>query len=171
VRKCHSCREGIADSDRLCPHCGFDLIRRPSGADVNADARGLARLITHAPARTIVQSAALFVVLVGVYGVYLHGAVSGMAVQSEWQLDELMWPLVKYCLISGDPFALLASLDPGWKSEHAAPVALVAWVVVFQYISHRTPTCPKTFAFLFVPLVFSALAAHTIVRTVSGGLD
>ena len=171
MRKCHSCREGIADADRVCPHCGFELVRRARGAGDNSDARGLARFITHGPTRLVVQGAALFVVLVGVYGVYLHGAVSGMAVQSEWELSELMWPLAKYCLISGAPFALLASLDHGWKSEHAAPVALVAWVVVFHYISSRTPTCPKTFAFLFVPLVSSALAAHTIVRTVSGGAD
>jgi len=115
--------------------------------------------------RRIVQSAGLFLVLVLVYGVYLHGAVASMAVQSEYTLDELMWPLLKYGLISGAPFALLALFDPAWESEHAAPVALVAWIVAFEYISRQSGgTCPKIFALLFVPLVLSALAAHTVAR-------
>jgi hypothetical protein len=115
--------------------------------------------------RTVLQSAALFAVLVVVYGVYLRGAVASMAVQSEYTLDELMWPLLKYGLISGAPFALLALVDPGWESEHAAPVALGAWGVAFQYVSRQSGgTCPKTFALLFIPLVLSALAAHTVAR-------
>ena len=116
------------------------------------------------------QSAILFLVILIVYGIYLHGVVTGMASgKTEYTLDELMWPLAKYCLISGAPFAVLASLDPAWESENAAPVALIAWVVVFEYTSRQSGgTCPKVFALFFVPLVFSALAAYTIARASSG---
>ena len=165
---------------RECPHCGQDLIHRPSAADVDAKVGGIAGFVQQRLARfeeahpafqtrTIVQSAALFLVLVVVYGIYLHGVVAGMASgQTEYTLGELMWPLAKYCLISGAPFAVLALLDPAWGSENAAPVALVAWIVVFQYISQKSGgTCPKTFALFFVPLVVSALAAHTIARASS----
>ncbi len=178
MRKCHFCREGIADSVRVCPHCGLDLIHQPPRPDVDANAGGtlgfikqrLARLDElhpTLPTRTICQSAVLFLVLVIVYGIYLHVVVTGIANgPAEITLDELMWPLAKYCLISGAPFAALASLDPAWGSENAAPVALVAWVVVFNYTSRRYGgACPTAFALFFVPLVFSALVAHTVART------
>jgi hypothetical protein len=177
VRTCHYCHEGIANSVRVCPHCGQDLIHRPSSLDIDAGGGGVVGSITQRftrfdeaypalHARTLVQSAALFLVLVLVYGIYLHGVVTSMASgQTEYTIDELLWPLAKYCLISGAPFALLASLDPAWGSENAAPVALIAWVVAFERTSRQYGgACPKMFALFFIPLVFSALAAHTIVR-------
>jgi hypothetical protein len=180
VRKCHFCHEGIADVARVCPHCGADLIHRPPREDADDVAKtgALAAFIKERVAtfcedhptitrRTVFQSAGLFVILVVIYAIYLQGIVDGMISGPRViALSDLMWPLAKYCLISGAPFAVLASADREWQSANAAPVALAAWVAVFWFVSRKygSEGCPVAFALLFIPLVFSALTAHKIGR-------
>jgi zinc ribbon protein len=180
VRKCHFCHEGIADVARVCPHCGADLIHRtPSqGVDEVAKAGAFAAFIKDRVAtfgedhptitrRTVLQSAGLFVILVAIYLIYLQGIIEGMIHGPRvLELSDVMWPLAEYCLISGAPFAVLAAADRQWQSANAAPVALAAWVAVFWFISRKygSEGCPMAFAFFFIPLIFSALAAHKIGR-------
>jgi hypothetical protein len=113
------------------------------------------------------QAAGLFVILVVIYALYLQGIIDGMLYGPRViTLGDVMWPLAKYCLISGAPFAVLASADREWQSKNAAPVALAAWVAVFWFVSRKygSEGCPVAFVFFFIPLVFSALAAHQIGR-------
>jgi hypothetical protein len=179
MRKCHFCHEGIADVARVCAHCGADLIHRAPRQDVDEAAETGAwavikdRVATFGedhPAitrRTVLQSAGLFVILVVIYSTYLQGIIEGMIHGPRvLEVSDVMWPLAKYCLISGAPFVVLAAADRHWQSANAAPVALAAWVAVFWFISRKygSDGCPMAFALFFIPLVFSALAAHKIGR-------
>jgi hypothetical protein len=164
VRKCHFCHEGIADAARVCLQCSADLIHRPPRQDVPEPGALIKdRIATFEENRTLFQSAALFVILVVIYAIYLQGIVDGTPKLR--MLSDLAWPLAKFCLISGAPFAVLAFVDRDWGSEDAAPVALAAWVAVFWFFSQKYDGgCPMSFALFFLPLVLSALAAHKIAR-------
>jgi hypothetical protein len=180
MRKCHFCHEGVADVARMCPLCGADLIHSAprQGVDEVAETGALAAFIKDRVAtfgedhptitrRTVFQSAGLFVILVIIYSIYLQGIIEGMINGPRvLELSDVMWPLAKYCLISGAPFVVLAAADRQWHSANAAPVALAAWVAVFWFISRKygSEGCPMAFALFFIPLVFSALAAHKIGR-------
>ena len=178
-RKCHFCHERIADAARVCPHCGADLIHvpplhpPPQAVDAVADGGTFAAFIrARFTTRTVLQSAGLFVVLVVIYAIYLRGIVEGIVSgPREIALSDLIWPLAKYCVISGAPFAALAAADREWQSESAARVAMTAWAAVFSFVSRRygSDGCPVSFALFFIPLVFSAAAAHTIGRASSVG--
>ena len=106
------------------------------------------------------EGAGLFVVLAVVYAIYLQGLVDAADAVVRPDLTRL---LAKFCLISGVPFAVLAFADRDWESEHAAPIALLAWGAAFWYFSQKYGAgCPTEFSLFFIPLVISALAAHTI---------
>jgi len=102
----------------------------------------------------------LFFVLVVIYSIYLKGVIEG---PHEVELGALAWPLARLCVISAVPFAVLACSNAPWRSSDAAPVSLVAWTAVFGGFSLKYPgQCPFAAFLLFVPLVLSALAGHTV---------
>jgi hypothetical protein len=165
VRKCHFCHEPVAAAARECPHCSADLIRRASRRDTDGAATAHAFVETADEekarlTRRMYEAAGLFVVLVVVYAIYLQGLVDAANAVVR---PDLMRLLAKFCLISGVPFAVLAFADRDWESEHAAPIAFLAWGAAFWYFSQKYGAgCPAEFALFFIPLVISALAAHTI---------
>jgi hypothetical protein len=177
VRKCHFCQEGIADLARVCPHCSSDLIHRPPVQDAGGFAETGAlgfikdRLATfdenHPTMRRVLQYGGLFVTLMIIYAIYLQGIIEGMIENGPDEImpGDLVWALVKFCLISGAPFAVVAYADREWERENVAPVALAAWVAVFGYCARKYGVaCPAAFALFFLPLVFSAIVAHKIGR-------
>jgi uncharacterized membrane protein len=115
--------------------------------------------------RKVLEYLGLFCVLTVVYAIYLQGIIHGVIegrneVQS---LGPLMWPLLKFCVISALPFGALAFADETWRSSDAAPVALGAWMAVFAFFTSKYGEgCPSAAALLFLPLVFSALVAHAL---------
>src|SRR5919109_3050269 len=110
--------------------------------------------------RSISECVGLFVVLLVTYALYMQSVVdAGNATVP----PDLLRPLLKFCLISGAPFAVLAFADRDWASELAAPVALSAWATVFGYFAYKYgPVVPTECALLFLPLMLSALTAHAI---------
>jgi hypothetical protein len=153
----------VADAARVCPHCSANLIHPPPRQDVDGVAEPGAWAAFIKDHRTVCQSAALFVVLVVIYAIYLQGIVDGTP--HLVRLSDLTWPLAKFCLISGAPFGVVAFVDREWESGDAAPVAITAWAAVFWFFSQKYDGgCPMSFALFFLPLVFSALAAHKIAR-------
>ena len=106
--------------------------------------------------RKILEYAGLFCLLAVIYTIYLYGILK--------EPDELDLARVgRFCVISAVPFGVLAFFDASWRSRDAAPVALGAWVAVFLGFSEKYGGgCPPTAAFLFTPLVFSALVAHVM---------
>ena len=82
-------------------------------------------------------------------------------------LGDLMRPLVKFCLVSALPFAVVACLDQNWHSSDAAPVCVAAWAAACAACTMIYGTrCPYAFLYPFVPLIFSALLAHTFAHAV-----
>ncbi|MGA7287174.1 MAG: hypothetical protein WBX02_03690, partial [Terriglobales bacterium] len=80
-------------------------------------------------------------------------------------LGDLMRPLLKFCLLSALPFAVLAYRDQNWRSSDAAPVCVVAWIAVCAVFGPKYGTsCPMAFTLPFVPFILSALLAHTLAH-------
>ena len=123
--------------------------------------------------RTVFQTAGLFTVLLVIYTIYLQAFLEAVLHAPPPETpSQIMWPLAKFCLMSGAPFAVMGFANPDWKSANATPVALAAWVVVFWFVSRKYGTaCPLTFALNFVPLMVSARVAHKIGRRQSARLS
>ena len=68
-----------------------------------------------------------------------------------------------FCLVSAVPFGVLACTDEPWRSSDAAPVAAVAWTVVFgAHLLKYPDACPFLAYLLFFPLVLSALLGRGV---------
>jgi presenilin-like A22 family membrane protease len=107
--------------------------------------------------RKAFQCLALFCFLVVTYAVYL--AMHLRAVHAG-QVDSLIGPLAKLCVISALPFAVLAYSDKAWCSNDAAPVCLAAWITVCVGFSFQCKLCALGLALPFFPFILSALLAH-----------
>ncbi|MFY9908093.1 MAG: hypothetical protein WBD45_24180 [Terriglobales bacterium] len=112
------------------------------------------------------QFGGLFGALLLIYAVsiasYLKFITSAQTVNG---LGDLMRPLLKFCLLSALPFAVLAYRDQNWRSSDAAPVCVVAWIAVCAVFGPKYGTsCPMAFTLPFVPFILSALLAHTLAH-------
>ena len=113
--------------------------------------------------RKVFEYLGLFCFLSVVYAIYVSVHVSARThVPGAPPEDALVGYFVKLCLLSALPFAVLAYTDKAWDSNDAAPVCVVAWVVVCYYFSCNCTVCAFGLVFPFLPFVLSALVAHGI---------
>jgi len=134
---------------------GASLIRDRADSDVAA--LGI-------DGRKVFQYAGLFCVLAIIYSIYLKGAIEVLfSAPGDAAPHAFARQLMKVCVVSALPFALLAYADRPWRSTDAAPVSVAAWIAVFGgFVVKYGDACPIPAFVLFVPLVFSALAGHTL---------
>jgi hypothetical protein len=134
---------------------GASLIRDRADSDVAA--LGI-------DGRKLFQYVGLFCVLAVIYSIYLKGAIEVVfSAPGDTAPHAFARQLLKVCVVSALPFALLAYADRPWRSTDAAPVSVAAWVAVFAgFVVKYGDACPIPAFLLFVPLVFSALAGHTL---------
>ncbi|MFZ0360777.1 MAG: hypothetical protein WAL58_10100 [Terriglobales bacterium] len=106
----------------------------------------------------------LFCLLTVLDAIYFHGFLAALRGSGEViEVGDLMRPLIKFCVISALPFAVLAYSDDNWRSADAAPLCLTAWPAVFgAYSVKYGAQCPMSALFPFFPLVLSALLAHAL---------
>jgi hypothetical protein len=112
------------------------------------------------------QFGGLFCALLAIYAVsiasYLKFITGAPVVIG---LGDLMRPLIKFCVVSALPFAVLAYRDQNWSSSDAAPVCVVAWVAVCAVFGPKYGTsCPMAFTLPFVPFILTAVLAHTLAH-------
>ena len=76
--------------------------------------------------------------------------------------SELPVILLKHFVFTAWPFALVAGLDPTWRSKDAGNVFLAAYVVanVFWFRKTGCGFCVFAAAFRVIPFVFCAMIAH-----------
>jgi hypothetical protein len=110
--------------------------------------------------RKIFQFVGLFCFQVVIYSIYLSMHLKLMtACPDGVTFNDPREPLLRFCLISALPFALLAYSDAGWRSSDAAPVCAGAWFAVCRGLSSRI-SCPMTGIYLFIPFILAAVLAH-----------
>jgi hypothetical protein len=117
--------------------------------------------------RKVFQYVGLFLFLVFVYAAalsrYLHfvsadGAVGGPVINTP--LD-LMPPIVRFCIFSALPFAVLACYEKKWRSSDAASICAAAWAIVAAAFMLKLHTgCIVLVAFPFPPFIASATVGH-----------
>ncbi|MGB8006545.1 MAG: hypothetical protein WCF48_05395 [Terriglobales bacterium] len=115
------------------------------------------------------QYVGLFSALVVIYGIsissYLKFITTGPAIVD---FSDLMRPLIKFCLLSAVPFAVVAYRDQNWTSSDAAPVCVFAWAAVCAVFGTKyCIRCTSAFTLPFVPFVLSALLSHTVAHTIA----
>jgi hypothetical protein len=112
------------------------------------------------------QFIGLFGALLVIYAVSIASYFKFVAAAPQViEFGDLMRPLVKFCVVSAVPFAILAYRDQNWSSSDAAPVCVFAWVAVCAAASVRYGTsCPMAFTLPFVPFILTAVLAHTLAH-------
>jgi hypothetical protein len=122
--------------------------------------------------RKIFQCLGLFCFLVVIYSMCLPGYLTFVnAEHGEVTFSDLIGPLVKFCVVSALPFAVLAYSDKSWRTSDAAPVCVAAWSAVCAGLSSKF-SCLITVMFPFVPFIFAAVLAHaagTLCRFLNDG--
>jgi hypothetical protein len=114
--------------------------------------------------RKVVESVGLLLVLGIIYSVYLK-ALWSIPVCRVVELDAAyLLVLLKFLMLTGWPFALLAFLDDSWRSKDAGRIFLAAFLTANAYWMHKYhhSFCQYSFAFEIFPYVFSALVGHAI---------
>lgn len=106
---------------------------------------------------------ALVVVLMVIYGLYLYRLIAMNHEDSVTSFGVFIARILLVSFIGGAPFAVMAWLDPRWRSRHAAEIAIASWVMVFGVFAVvYGAKCPLVAIFLFIPLTFGALVGHNI---------
>jgi hypothetical protein len=109
---------------------------------------------------------AMFVVLGVVYYCYLiHGWKQNASNPDQIiTLSDVPGILLKYFVVTAWPFALVAGLDPTWRSKDAGNVLLAAYVAAYVFWYHQTGCgfCLLAASFRTTPFILSALIAHSL---------
>jgi hypothetical protein len=114
--------------------------------------------------RKTFESLALFVILGTIYSVYLQ-ALWSIPICRNVSLDfAYVLVLLKFLVLTGWPFALMALLDETWASNDAGRVFLATFITTNAFWMHKYSHtfCPFSFAFEIFPYIFSAMVAHAI---------
>jgi hypothetical protein len=76
----------------------------------------------------------------------------------------LLLPILKFVLCAGWPFALIAGIDPDWRSKDAARVAVASYASYCVFVLHvgGCPLCIMGVVAMFFPLIFSATVMNAI---------
>ena len=114
--------------------------------------------------RKALESLGLLMILGIIYSVYLRELWS-VPVCRDVALDfSYLLVLLKFLVLTGWPFALMAFLDETWSSKDAGRVFLAAFITTNAFWMHKYHHrfCPFSFAFEIFPYVFSASVAHAI---------
>jgi hypothetical protein len=128
--------------------------------------------------RKVLWYVSLFVFLVIVYAVGLSRYLNFVAADGKpggpvinTPLD-LMPPMVRFCILSALPFAVLACYDKNWRSGEAAAVCAAAWALVAAGFMVKLHTnCLLLVVFPFPAFVASAAAAHAAGRAARSLFD
>ncbi len=135
------------------------------GAAIGLRARIAERIQNIEPLqRKVLESLGLLLILGIIYSVYLQELWS-IPVCREVALDfAYLMVLLKFLVLTGWPFVLLACLDDTWSSKDAGRVFLAAFLATNAYWMHKYhhSFCPYSFAFEIFPYVFSASVGHAI---------
>jgi len=114
----------------------------------------------------VFQYLSLFSVLVVIYWICLSGFLKFFT-EAPYGigLGDLMRPIVKFCLVSVLPFAVLAYCDKTWRTSDAASICLGAWIVVCaSFWPKYGDICPFAILLPFFLFILSALLAHSLGR-------
>ena len=113
-----------------------------------------------------VEYLALFVVLGVIYYCDFTREDHQAACSTEKDIYVADLPLIflKYFLHTAWPFAIVAALDPAWRSQDAGNVFLAAYVAANVVWFHHTGCgfCIFAASFRTIPFVFGAMLAHKI---------
>jgi hypothetical protein len=108
-----------------------------------------------------IEYTAMFTALWIIYSSRIKGSNRCIAITFDFAFT---LQVVKFFLLTGWPFALVACLDTTWRDKDAARVFLAAYIAtnVFWIHAGRCGFCPYSAPFLMFPYILSALAGHRI---------